>query len=100
MKSIFAILKTFKVKVKKIFWVLGLHAFWLILLFVFIDLMFGSFIFYKYVFSAEGDEGSVTGTIIEFNERSYKNILEELHARELSGIELPVQPVPGNMAPD
>jgi len=83
MKFTTNIFKTIGLKIKKIFWIFALHAFWLILLFILIDLLFGSFIFYKYVFLAESEEGTITEKITKFNEKAYQNILKELQSRDL-----------------
>lgn len=81
MKSISDILKTLFARIKKILWNLGLHAFSIILLFIFIDFIFGGVIFYKYVFSAEKEEPKVTENILKFDEKTYLEVLGELQAR-------------------
>lgn len=75
------ILKILSARIKKIIWVLGYRAFLIILLFIFIDLILGGFIFYKYVFLAEKQIPNASG-IIKFNDKAYQNVLEELQIRE------------------
>ena len=82
MKSISDVSKTLAAKTKKILWILGLHAFLLILFLVFVDFILGSFIFYKYVFLAEKEEPKVTENILKFDDKAYQEVLGELQARE------------------
>ena len=72
---------------EKVLWVLGLHAFGLILLLIFIDFILGGFIFYKYVFLAESEEPKITETILKFNVGAYQNVMGEIQARERGGEE-------------
>jgi hypothetical protein len=82
MKSTSNILKTLIEKMKKIMWTLGLHAFSLILFFVFIDFIIGSFIFYNYVFLVEKTGPNATGNVLRFDEKNYQAVLKELQLRE------------------
>jgi len=70
---------------KKLVWFLGLHAFGLIIFFVLIDVIFGGFVVYKYVFLADRDLPVVSGSVIKFNNNDYQNVLKEIKARELTG---------------
>lgn len=94
MKSISYTLKILDARIKKIIWVLGLHAFSLILLFVFIDFIVGGFVFYKYIFLAGREEFILTENIIRFDEATYKKVLGELQAREQESKELSATPQP------
>ena len=78
MKSTSDISKTVSAKAKKLFWLLGLHAFSLILLLILIDLIIGGVIFYNYVFLAEQEVPKVTSTIIKFDDKSYQDVLAHL----------------------
>lgn len=75
------IFKTIGTKTKKVLWTLGLHAFLLILILVFIDFIFGGFIFYKYVFLAEREEPKITGSILKFDVKAYQDVLGELQKK-------------------
>ena len=50
---------------------------------ILVDLIFGGYIFYKYVFLAEQAVTEVTGTIIKFDNKTYQNVLNEFQTREL-----------------
>lgn len=80
-------LKETSARIKKIFWVLGLYAFLVILFFIFIDFILGGFIFYKYVFLTEKAEPKITQTILKFNTGAYQNVMREIQAREGGGEE-------------
>ena len=76
----------FKIKIrkddiKKNIWFLGYYAFWLTLFLIFLDLIFGSYIFYKYAVSAKAQEPQVSEGVIKFNNDIYKNVLTELEKR-------------------
>ena len=89
MKSMPDLLKKITAKTKEILWILGLHAFLIILLLVFLDIIFGGFILYRYVFLAEKEEPVATGSVIKFDSKSYQDVLEELQAREQSAVGFP-----------
>jgi predicted PurR-regulated permease PerM len=78
MISIYDILNIISTKIKKTFWFLGLHAFSLIIFLVFIGIILGGFVFYKYVFVATNDRPNTAGNILKFDEKKYQNILKEL----------------------
>ena len=86
-----SIFKTLAEKIKKILWVLGFHAFSLILLIILIEVILGGFIFYKYVFLAQDQESKITENIIRFDDKTYQNVLEQLQARG-QGIQEPLMP--------
>ena len=73
--------KKLSAEVQKALWTLGLHAFSLILFFVFIGLIFGANVFLKYVFTAETAVPTVSGSIVKFNVQTYQSVLKELQAR-------------------
>jgi hypothetical protein len=85
MKYISGIFKTITLKIKKIIWVLGLHAFSLLLLLVFISIILGGFIFYKYVFLAERKQPEATQNVIKFDYNAYKDVLEKIQPTQQNG---------------
>lgn len=87
MKPISDILKTSAVRIKKILWILGSRAFFLILFFVFLDFILGGFIFYKYVFLAVREESKVAENVLKFDVKTYQEVLGELQARDQSNKE-------------
>ena len=89
MKSDTDFVKKIIVLVKKIVWNLGLHAFLIILFLVFLDVIFGGFIFYKYVFLVENQDAKVSGSILKFDEKKYQNILADLQRRNMSSEKAP-----------
>ena len=77
-------LNKFKIKsgdIKKIIWSLEDYAFSLILFFIFIDVLFGGYVLYKYVILAEQKQPIVAEGIIKFDNIAYQNVLTELQAR-------------------
>lgn len=84
MKSTADILKMLSIRIKKILWILGFRAFLLILILVFIDLLWGGFIFYKYVFLVENEGPKAAQNIVKFDVKTYQAVLGELQTREQS----------------
>jgi len=70
-------------KTKKIFWVLGAHAFLAILIIVLLELFFGGFLFYRYVFLAERKEPEIVNHSFQFKEDIYQEILDQQYQRDL-----------------
>jgi hypothetical protein len=99
MKSISEILKTFLVWAENFLWLLGMHAFLLILLLLLADIFFGGVIFYKYVYLAEREPPNISGSVTKFNEKSYQDVLEEMESEDQSIV--PATPTAGlpNLAP-
>jgi hypothetical protein len=62
-------------------WVLALNAFWFILLTIFVEVLLGGFLFYKYVVVAEQRTPEVTKNFLKFNEKAYNNVMQELQNR-------------------
>lgn len=75
MISVSNILNESAARIKKIFWALGLHAFLLILILIFLDFILGGLVFYKYVFLAEMENPAAAGNIIKFNTKTYQEVL-------------------------
>jgi len=82
MNSLSDILKTFATKAKKLAWNFGLHAFWVILFIVFIEIIWAGFIFYQYVILAQDSQPQATGDIIKFNDKVYQSVLKESEERQ------------------
>jgi hypothetical protein len=82
MKLTVDLFKTKLGEVKKILWILGSYAFSFILLFVLIDLILGTAVFYKYVFLAETKAPQITGQILKFDEATYQKVLEKLQTNQ------------------
>lgn len=75
-------LKLLPKKARELAWFLGLHAFSVILAFIFIGLIFGALIFFNYVFLAERRIPQTSGSVIKFNEKVYKEIMQKLPLQE------------------
>lgn len=83
MKPIYDIKKDFSSRIKKFFYVLAANAFLAILIFVLIELIFGCFIFYKYVFLAQTAEPPyIEDRILKFDKATYQKILDKLEPQE------------------
>jgi len=68
----------------KAIWSIGKRAFWLSMLLILIDLIIGGLVFYKYVFSAENDKSYLNNPPLQFDEKSYKEILSQWGKRDES----------------
>ncbi len=65
-------------EVKKIPWILGKDAFLFIMIFIFIDIFLGEYLFYKYVFLVKSENPETSSISTEFKENTYEKVLEEL----------------------
>lgn len=81
MMSVSDLLKILSVRVKKILWLLGLHAFLLILFLILVDLIWGGFVYYQYVYMAESQAPQANGSVIKFDAKTYQVVLDELQVR-------------------
>jgi hypothetical protein len=66
----------------KTIWSLGTKAFLIILLFVLLDLIFGAFIFYKYVYLAEIKQGEVSNEVLKFDKERYQKFVDKMKLSE------------------
>ena len=69
-------------KVKKLPWILGKHAFLIFLVLLFLFLIMGGFVFYKYNILIKNTEPKISEKTLQFEERAYQNVLAELQNRE------------------
>src|SRR3989344_3646355 len=65
---------------KKIPWILGRHAFLVILVLIVCAIMGGIFLFYTYVVSAK--TSPVAGETVKFKYNTYQNVLKEWQLKE------------------
>ena len=68
--------------IKKIPWFLGNHAFLIILLLVLVDLFFGAYLFYKYIYIVKNQMPEVISGQVIFDEKNYQLILDQWKKRE------------------
>ena len=71
-----------KNKTRKILWALGKDAFMLILIFVLLSLLFGEFLFYRYVVMSQLQEPDMVTPLIKFQENLYNSVLKEWQERQ------------------
>ena len=69
-------------KFLRIVWIIGRDAFLFILIFVLLEVAFGEFLFYKYIFLAEQQEPEDGAIPMEFQKKMYEAVLAELESRE------------------
>jgi len=81
-------LSKIKEKFSKAILTVGQRAFLFILLFVLIDLVFGFFIFYEYVYLAQKKEGEVSENILRFNFEKYQKVLNRIQSIEKNNADL------------
>jgi hypothetical protein len=84
-KIIQSIVNDFKkilVGIKKIPWFLGAHAFLIILLLILVDMAFGAYLFYKYIYIIENQAPEMISGQVIFDEKNYQFILEQWKKRE------------------
>ena len=70
-----------KVNPKRLFWILGRHAFLVILIFILLEVFFAGFISYKYVFLAERSNPQISSSYFQFKNDIYQGILLEWQER-------------------
>ncbi len=70
--------------IKKIPWILGQYAFLFILIFILLDILFGGFLFYHYVFSVKNAEPQITSVPAKFKNDVYQSVLNSWQNREES----------------
>ncbi|KKP32670.1 MAG: hypothetical protein A2312_02825 [Candidatus Staskawiczbacteria bacterium RIFOXYB2_FULL_32_9] len=68
--------------IKKIPWFLGTHAFLVILFLVLFDLLFGTYLFYNYIYIAKNQMPEMISGQIIFDEKNYQFILDQEKKRE------------------
>lgn len=69
-------------KIKKILWDLGKNAFLVVLILVLVNISFGEFLFYKYVFLTNIKELETPLVATKFKEDTYQLVLQKIQARE------------------
>lgn len=66
----------------QILWILGSKAFWIIIIILLLELLFGGFLFYKYVFLTAQQNSEVISSSYKFKENFYQNIVLSWQQRE------------------
>lgn len=72
---------TTKKAIKNAVWFLGYNAFLFLLIFILLEILFGEYLFYKYVFLAKMQEDEAIVSIT-FKENTYRSVLEEWKKRD------------------
>jgi hypothetical protein len=67
---------------KKILWVVGRHAFLAVLILIFLNVILGGFLFYKYIYLAEKESMAVDTPAFQFDENSYQKVLIQWESRD------------------
>lgn len=83
-------------KIKKILWILGNHAFLVLLIIILLEIFAGGILYYEYVFSAEKQEPNISDNSFQFKESVYQKILLEWQKRaeKLQGFALKIYSSP------
>ncbi len=63
--------------------VLGVHAFWVVLALVLLDIVIGVFFFYNYIFLAEFSKPAGSAVPVKFQEKTYKEVQSQWASREI-----------------
>jgi hypothetical protein len=71
------------IKIKKIGFFFGKHAFGFILNIILLELILGGIILYKYAFLSEKANTEIDSNAFKFKENSYQEILKEWEQREI-----------------
>ncbi|OGZ63903.1 MAG: hypothetical protein A3A98_01285 [Candidatus Staskawiczbacteria bacterium RIFCSPLOWO2_01_FULL_40_39] len=69
-------------KIKKIPWILGYNAFFFMLIFILLDLIFGEILLYNYIVSVNLKDHKFTYTPAKFHEETYQSVVNKWQARE------------------
>lgn len=84
MKSTSDIFKKYTCAVRETLWLLGLHAFSIVLLLILVAFVLGGLVFYKYAFLAQNEEPKTSQSILKFDEKVYQEVIGELQIKEQS----------------
>ena len=68
--------------IRKIPWIIGSHAFLIVLFLILFDLILGVSLFYAYVVLAEIQQPNVAGTTMQFNYKMYQKVLKQQEVEE------------------
>lgn len=66
----------------QILWILGSKAFWIIIIILLLELLFGGILFYKYVFLTTQQNIEVVSSSYKFKENFYQDIVLSWQQRE------------------
>lgn len=67
---------------KKILWVIGRHAFLVILVLVLMDILYGGFLYYKYAYLSEKEDPKINSVNSKFNADTYQKIIDQWQERD------------------
>jgi len=67
---------------KRILWLIGRHAFSVIIILILVDMLIGGYMFYKYIYSAEREKNSASKATFKFKEDAYQKILSQWQDRD------------------
>ena len=68
--------------IKKIPWILGKHAFMVVLLLIILSIVFGVSVFYKYIYSVKISQPNIADSPSTFKSNIYQEILKDWEARD------------------
>jgi len=80
-KKILQEIKTGFASTKKILWIVGRHAFLTVLILIFLDVILGGLLFYKYIYLAEKESPAINASVFQFDENSYQKVLTQWESR-------------------
>ena len=81
-KKILGQAKTGFASTRKLFWTIGLHAFSAVLILILLDVLFGGFIFYKYIFLAKNQKPEINTASFQFEDDPYQKVLNQWQERD------------------
>jgi len=68
--------------IRKALWFMGEHAFAIVLVLIFLDIVFGGFLVYKYSILAETQKAKIDISSFQFKEGAYQAILGQWEKRD------------------
>lgn len=87
LKNILPLIKISPSGIKKFIWFITFNAFFVILILILLNFIFGIFLFYKYVYVPKQEKPSVNKSYFQFKDDIYQNVLKEWEARNQKIIE-------------
>jgi len=81
-KKIMVKAETSLANAKKILWIIGSHAFTVILILILIDVLFAGILIYKYIYLAEKEIPNTVNASFKFKESDYQKILLQWPIRD------------------
>lgn len=69
-------------RMRKVLWFFARHAFLLIILFILCNMLFGEYLFYRYIYVVQNMTPDMSSLPTRFKENTYKAVIDTWNTRE------------------